>query len=66
MRRQPAPTATATISENPALPEACERAGIVFIGPPASAMRQMGSKTAARDKMSAAGVDRPWRHLLDD
>src|SRR5271155_4985965 len=44
------------LSENPALPEACERAGIVFIGPPASAMRQMGSKTAARDKMSAAGV----------
>ncbi|HEX8791695.1 MAG TPA: acetyl-CoA carboxylase biotin carboxylase subunit [Polyangiaceae bacterium] len=44
------------LSENPALPEACDRAGIVFIGPPASAMRAMGSKTAARDKMSAAGV----------
>ena len=44
------------LSENPALPEACEKAGIVFIGPPASAMRAMGSKTAARDKMSAAGV----------
>jgi acetyl-CoA carboxylase, biotin carboxylase subunit len=44
------------LSENPALPEACERAGITFIGPPASAMRAMGSKTAARDKMSAAGV----------
>jgi acetyl-CoA carboxylase biotin carboxylase subunit len=44
------------LSENPALPEACERAGIVFIGPPARAMRAMGSKTAARDKMSAAGV----------
>jgi len=44
------------LSENPALPEACERAGIVFIGPPPSAMRAMGSKTAARDKMSAAGV----------
>jgi acetyl-CoA carboxylase biotin carboxylase subunit len=44
------------LSENPLLPEACERAGIVFIGPPASAMRAMGSKTAARDKMSAAGV----------
>src|SRR5262249_49832432 len=44
------------LSENPALPEACERAGIVFIGPPASAMRQMGSKTAARKKMSEAGV----------
>jgi len=44
------------LSENPLMPEACEKAGIVFIGPPASAMRQMGSKTAARDKMSAAGV----------
>jgi acetyl-CoA carboxylase biotin carboxylase subunit len=44
------------LSENPALPDACERAGIVFVGPPASAMRAMGSKTAARDKMSAAGV----------
>jgi acetyl-CoA carboxylase biotin carboxylase subunit len=44
------------LSENPALPEACERAGIVFIGPPASAMRAMGSKTAAREKMAAAGV----------
>src|ERR1700704_5785060 len=38
------------LSENPALPDACERAGIAFIGPPASAMRAMGSKTAARDK----------------
>jgi acetyl-CoA carboxylase biotin carboxylase subunit len=44
------------LSENPLLPEACERAGIAFIGPPPSAMRAMGSKTAARDKMSAAGV----------
>jgi acetyl-CoA carboxylase biotin carboxylase subunit len=44
------------LSENPALPEACEKAGVVFIGPPPSAMRAMGSKTAARDKMSAAGV----------
>src|SRR5207253_10628337 len=44
------------LSENPALPEACEAAGIVFIGPPASAMRAMGSKTAARAKMAEAGV----------
>jgi acetyl-CoA carboxylase biotin carboxylase subunit len=44
------------LSENPALPEACERAGLVFIGPPPSAMRAMGSKTAARDKMASAGV----------
>ena len=44
------------LSENPAFVEACDRAGITFIGPPASAMRAMGSKTAARDKMAAAGV----------
>jgi acetyl-CoA carboxylase, biotin carboxylase subunit len=44
------------LSENPALPEACEKAGVVFIGPPASAMRAMGSKTAARDRMEKAGV----------
>jgi acetyl-CoA carboxylase biotin carboxylase subunit len=44
------------LSENPLLPTACEDTGITFIGPPASAMREMGLKTAARDKMSAAGV----------
>jgi acetyl-CoA carboxylase biotin carboxylase subunit len=44
------------LSENPLFPEACAAAGVVFIGPPASAMRQMGSKTAARERMSAAGV----------
>lgn len=44
------------LSENKELPLACERAGITFIGPPASAMTAMGSKTAAREKMAAAGV----------
>jgi acetyl-CoA carboxylase, biotin carboxylase subunit len=44
------------LSENPALPEACEKEGIAFIGPPASAMRAMGSKPAARARMAAAGV----------
>jgi acetyl-CoA carboxylase biotin carboxylase subunit len=44
------------LSENPALPEACEQAKIAFVGPPASAMRQMGSKTAARARMADAGV----------
>lgn len=44
------------LSENPEFADACEKAGITFIGPPASAMRQMGSKTAAREKMAAAGV----------
>jgi len=36
------------LSEKPAFPEACEAAGIKFIGPPASAMRALGSKIAAR------------------
>jgi len=44
------------LSENPEFADACTRAGIVFIGPPASAMRAMGSKPAARALMSAAGV----------
>src|SRR5687767_12686764 len=30
------------LSENPAFAEACEAAGIVFIGPPAAAIRAMG------------------------
>jgi acetyl-CoA carboxylase biotin carboxylase subunit len=44
------------LSENPDFADACERAGVTFVGPPASAMRQLGSKTAARDKMASAGV----------
>ncbi len=44
------------LSENRAFVEACDRAGILFIGPPAEAMAAMGSKTAARAKMQAAGV----------
>src|SRR3984957_19199058 len=44
------------LSENKDFAEACERAGIVFLGPPARAMAEMGSKTAARAKMAAAGV----------
>src|SRR6185369_2901325 len=42
------------LSENPNFVDACDKAGITFIGPPASAMRQMGSKTAARVKMAEA------------
>jgi acetyl-CoA carboxylase biotin carboxylase subunit len=44
------------LSENPVLPEACAAANVTFIGPPASAMKAMGSKTAARQKMADAGV----------
>jgi 3-methylcrotonyl-CoA carboxylase alpha subunit len=35
---------------------ACEEAGLVFIGPPAEAMRAMGSKAAAKALMARAGV----------
>ncbi|MGI0150027.1 MAG: biotin carboxylase N-terminal domain-containing protein, partial [Thermoplasmata archaeon] len=44
------------LSENPLLPEGCEAAGVVFIGPGASAMRLMGNKVLAREAMAAAGV----------
>ena len=44
------------LSENPAFADACAEAGIVFIGPPASAMRAMGSKAAAKTLMEASGV----------
>jgi 3-methylcrotonyl-CoA carboxylase alpha subunit len=44
------------LSENAAFADACERAGIVFIGPPASAIRAMGSKSAAKALMEKAAV----------
>jgi acetyl-CoA carboxylase biotin carboxylase subunit len=44
------------VAENPELPDACERANITFIGPPASAMRRMALKIEAREAMAAAGV----------
>ncbi len=44
------------LSENADFAEACEAAGVVFIGPPAAAVRQMGSKTAARKLAIAAGA----------
>ncbi|WP_428261075.1 acetyl-CoA carboxylase biotin carboxylase subunit [Haliangium sp.] len=44
------------LSENDHFSEACAEAGVTFIGPPAAAMRLMGSKTRARESMIAAGV----------
>ncbi|HWG21205.1 MAG TPA: acetyl/propionyl/methylcrotonyl-CoA carboxylase subunit alpha [Terracidiphilus sp.] len=44
------------LAENAEFAEACARAGIVFIGPPAAAIRAMGSKAAAKELMRGAGV----------
>jgi len=44
------------LAENTAFVEACEKAGIIFIGPPASAMRLMGSKIAAKRLAQSVGV----------
>jgi len=44
------------LAESEAFAEACEREGIIFIGPPASAIRAMGSKSAAKSLMERAGV----------
>jgi 3-methylcrotonyl-CoA carboxylase alpha subunit len=44
------------LSENAEFAEACAEAGIVFIGPPASAIRAMGSKSAAKALMERSGV----------
>jgi len=44
------------LSENPAFAEACTRAGLTFVGPPAAAMHRMGSKTAARSLARELGV----------
>ena len=44
------------LSENADFAEACAQAGLVFIGPPASAIRAMGSKSAAKALMEKADV----------
>ena len=44
------------LSENELFAAACARAGIVFIGPPPSAIAAMGSKSAAKRIMGAANV----------
>jgi 3-methylcrotonyl-CoA carboxylase alpha subunit len=44
------------LSENGAFADACANEGIVFIGPPAAAIRAMGSKAAAKALIREAGV----------
>src|SRR5882757_3121352 len=46
------------LSENAEFAEACAAAGVTFVGPPASAMRVLGSKTRARQAADAAGMPR--------
>jgi len=55
------------LSERPQFPEACEARGIVFIGPPAAAMRAMGSKLEAKALARAHGVPvTPGSDAIDD
>jgi acetyl-CoA carboxylase biotin carboxylase subunit len=44
------------LAENAEFAAACAEAGIVFIGPPASAIAAMGDKVEARRRMQATGV----------
>jgi acetyl-CoA carboxylase, biotin carboxylase subunit len=46
------------LSENADFAEACAAAGITFIGPPVSAMRELGSKTRARAAADRARMPR--------
>ena len=44
------------LSENAAFAEACVSAGLVFIGPPVSAIAAMGNKAKAKALMQRTGV----------
>jgi acetyl-CoA carboxylase biotin carboxylase subunit len=44
------------LAENPLFAERCQEEGIVFIGPPAQAIRDLGDKTVARRTMINSGV----------
>ena len=44
------------LSENARFAEACAAAGLIFVGPPADAIRAMGSKAEAKAIMARAGV----------
>ncbi|MFJ9706898.1 acetyl/propionyl/methylcrotonyl-CoA carboxylase subunit alpha [Streptomyces sp. NPDC101234] len=44
------------LAENAGFARACEKAGLVFIGPPADAIALMGDKIRAKETVAAAGV----------
>src|SRR5579862_1225011 len=44
------------LAENPALPRACAKAGITFVGPSAELLELLGDKTAARRLAIEAGI----------
>ena len=54
------------LSENAGFAQACLDAGLVFIGPPPSAMLAMGNKALAKRRMLAAGVPCAPGYLGDD
>ena len=54
------------LSERAEFAEACEAAGLVFIGPPPAAIRAMGDKAAAKRRMLEAGVPCAAGYLGED
>ncbi len=54
------------LSENAAFAQACADAGLVFIGPPPSAIEAMGDKALAKKRMLAAGVPCAPGYLGED
>jgi 3-methylcrotonyl-CoA carboxylase alpha subunit len=44
------------LSENAGFAQACVDAGLIFVGPPAAAIKAMGSKSASKAAMAAVGV----------
>jgi 3-methylcrotonyl-CoA carboxylase alpha subunit len=54
------------LSENPAFAEAVKAAGLIWVGPPAAAIRAMGLKDAAKKLMSEAGVPVTPGYLGED
>lgn len=44
------------LSENASFAEACEQAGVAFVGPPSSAIKDMGDKIASKKIAAKAGV----------